>query len=987
MHVLPREVADLWAWYVWLVLPFWSIVRSARGDGDSGVADESFLFLKPPSRTPTSWVSRALVTASARVLETGGIGLQPSRQLVMGLVRRFTPPDILSGGQSAQLDAPRQPVSRLEAAARAGVHAGAARVGRGPGGSDHGDDYDDDQEDGLWDAEDGEIDPAEVGAGFVETSDVFTGVRNLIKVRSACEIGSGHSTRTGFANYAGDAQAIPGIDELQLALWSAVSAHWHSLLRFPSALSSKPRRKRPRAGLENHSARRRGVADAEQADTDDDDGSPRASKKARTATLLPPAVASGTLDQEQVLQSLRDLLGLPNAEFRGNQWAAFDIMLNQRYGALVVVEPTGSGKTALILLPAALPTARATVVVTPFVALREQLLEQGRQAGIACVAWTAGREQGLGQYLHAKIILVAAEHLQLPSWQALVKTLHAADRVERIVVDEAHLPLVAGHWRKALRHYDVLATFGVPLVLLSGTLPVPDERRLLKGMRVDPADAHILRSSTVRRNVRYSVVNLTRALGLGAPVQGDDEDDQVVRYLVEYLVGFEEGRRKTMVFVHTVATAHRLAQQVPGAYAFHHGVEDGPRILADFARSSDGVLFCTTAAEHGIDVPDVAHVLYTFCPDSLTAYLQSAGRAGRDGALATSVLLVGKGIKAFKVASLQALSDQLVVQKYAESTQCRRSFIDEYMDGDLDRQKCEAQKGEELCDVCARTDHRPDEVRPAAPAKPPTPPPAYEALPPPRYEGGPCVTQTPESSPPFHTQMPRLEPAASTAALPPSSLPEYVSPRSAVSRPTSQLDPTRRAESMAWRAVWGGDGAARPSPWSRIWSTLSFWKTNCKAHLLAGGDSAHTSTECRDLRDEHARIKLVAKAWNEKGFVMAPWTGCWSCKVPQDFCCGRGRCSQDWAHVVVDAWATCLLHPASLQWGQAALQAQRMPARFDDPVVKAFLGKKIYVPSKPDRIETIPLIDMLVEMTELFFFPQRASLGPLSVYGNWDASG
>jgi hypothetical protein len=52
--------------------------------------------------------------------------------------------------------------------------------------------------------------------------------------------------------------------------------------------------------------------------------------------------------------------------------------------------------------------------------------------------------------------------------------------------------------------------------------------------------------------------------------------------------------------------------------------------------------------------------------------------------------------------------------------------------------------------------------------------------------------------------------------------------------------------------------------------------------------------------------------------------------------------------------------------------------------VKLYLGTKIYILNWLDCIETTLLIDMLVEMTELFFLLQPAALGLLTEYGAWD---
>jgi superfamily II DNA helicase RecQ len=119
------------------------------------------------------------------------------------------------------------------------------------------------------------------------------------------------------------------------------------------------------------------------------------------------------------------------------------------------VEPTGGGKTALMVLPAALEGARTTIVVTPLVSLRDHLLQECTRMGIACEVWS---NVGLptGRYLHAKKIVVAAEHLHNARFYGLVEVLRGTQQLDRVVIDEAHFPLIAGHWRETLKHYDVL---------------------------------------------------------------------------------------------------------------------------------------------------------------------------------------------------------------------------------------------------------------------------------------------------------------------------------------------------------------------------------------------------------------------------------------------------------------------------------------------------------------------------------------------------
>jgi superfamily II DNA helicase RecQ len=120
-----------------------------------------------------------------------------------------------------------------------------------------------------------------------------------------------------------------------------------------------------------------------------------------------------------------------------------------------------------------------------------------------------------------------------------------------------------------------------------------------------------------------------------------------------------------IVFVNDTTMVQRLVDRVEGAWAFYYGALDGVSLVAAFKASVDGILFCTSAAEHGLDVADVAYVIYAIWLDSLTSYLQGAGRGGCDGLLVTVVLLVGKGIRGFKLTTLRAMADWQVLVEYA----------------------------------------------------------------------------------------------------------------------------------------------------------------------------------------------------------------------------------------------------------------------------------------------------------------------------------
>ena len=134
----------------------------------------------------------------------------------------------------------------------------------------------------------------------------------------------------------------------------------------------------------------------------------------------------------------------------------------------------------------------------------------------------------------------------------------------------------------------------------------------------------------------------------------------------------------------------------------------------------------------------------------------------------------------------------------------------------------------------------------------------------------------------------------------------------------------------------------------RIHSTLLFWKFNCRAHPLEGvGDHAHPKGNCRGLHDVHMRIGVTSRPSNEREtFRMDDYTGCWVCKVPSDLFRAYRPYTEEWTHVVVDAW-TCVLKKESSQWCLDELPRRGVVATkgLNSPAVRSYMGRKIRVPN------------------------------------------
>jgi superfamily II DNA helicase RecQ len=89
---------------------------------------------------------------------------------------------------------------------------------------------------------------------------------------------------------------------------------------------------------------------------------------------------------EELRRLMRQLFG-ENMTFRSPEQAEALIAVVRKEGPIVVVLPTGGGKSLLFMLPSLLLLAHITIVVTPFVALQHDLVQRCQHQGIFCQVW------------------------------------------------------------------------------------------------------------------------------------------------------------------------------------------------------------------------------------------------------------------------------------------------------------------------------------------------------------------------------------------------------------------------------------------------------------------------------------------------------------------------------------------------------------------------------------------------------------------------
>lgn len=291
--------------------------------------------------------------------------------------------------------------------------------------------------------------------------------------------------------------------------------------------------------------------------------------------------------------------------------------------------PTGGGKSICFQVPAMMNDGLC-LVVTPLIALMKDQVENLNKRGIPAFAIYAGMQTrdvdkvlALAREGEIKFLYVSPERLQSKRFRWYCEVLP----VKLIAVDEAHCISQWGYdFRPAyLQIASIREHFpDAPILALTATATSKVREDICTRLQLkDPA---VFVKSFARPNLSYSVMELDGKL---AKIR------QILDRLPGSAVIYCRNRRQTKDI------AELLVSQGISAGYYHAGLPAAERTARQEAwiRNEVRVMVCTNAFGMGIDKPDVRLVLHADVPDSIEAYYQEAGRAGRDEEKAYAVLL------------------------------------------------------------------------------------------------------------------------------------------------------------------------------------------------------------------------------------------------------------------------------------------------------------------------------------------------------------
>ncbi|TKA62306.1 hypothetical protein B0A55_12932, partial [Friedmanniomyces simplex] len=168
-----------------------------------------------------------------------------------------------------------------------------------------------------------------------------------------------------------------------------------------------------------------------------------------------------TIGEEEMKQAMRQALGVDDVSFRSDsQREGLEAVLSKDdLAPLVVVLPTGGGKSLLFMVPACLRDPGITVVVVPYRALLDNLLLKAKAAGIDCFEWKRGEVNP------AALVFVSTDVVS--PFMSYARVMEVKHLLRRVSVDESHLKFTSSNWRavRGLRRPTIMLTATLPIML------------------------------------------------------------------------------------------------------------------------------------------------------------------------------------------------------------------------------------------------------------------------------------------------------------------------------------------------------------------------------------------------------------------------------------------------------------------------------------------------------------------------------------------
>ena len=407
------------------------------------------------------------------------------------------------------------------------------------------------------------------------------------------ELQNARTTVIGVGNYSVPIDIVKHLSVRSIEAFRPLSAMWHRFLGLDGKQAAvqgaqtgniDPIRRAKKRGRSGDNSGDNGDGDGD-GDGDDSQG--------REAALVQRGKK-----EKAVRKAMQQVLGQEDVGFRSaEQELALHAVIDGQT-PLVVVLPTGGGKSLLFSVPACMDDAGVTVVVVPYRALIEDLVDRMQKRGIDCIEWKHGESSP------AAVVVVSADvagdTTSNGNFLGYANMLSGKGLLRRVVVDECHLVITSTDWRPKLALLKNLRLLPCPIMLLTATLPPVREGELATSMLV-PCATYI-RASTVRPNTQYYVSWCER---------GRSQETALAMCRRRQQLLLDRGE-KGVVYCRSKQQCEELAEAI-GCASYHAGdIERAERLkqwLVD-----GGLIVATSALGTGVDFPGIVYIVHVGMP-------------------------------------------------------------------------------------------------------------------------------------------------------------------------------------------------------------------------------------------------------------------------------------------------------------------------------------------------------------------------------------
>ncbi|PVF91809.1 hypothetical protein CPB86DRAFT_846921, partial [Serendipita vermifera] len=386
----------------------------------------------------------------------------------------------------------------------------------------------------------------------------------------------------------------------------------------------------------------------------------------------------------------------PGCTFRSvYQAECTQYVLERRGQPLLVVLPMGHGKSLIYQLPVFVERGHGlvTILIVPLLSLAQAACHSAKQLNIKAhfINPRDPKPEDSLVSLDAELLIFTYDLLIHSSAVCDWIRDHVHDRtIPRIIVDEAHTIITEIDFRTPFAHLPTaLKGLAVPLILMTGTLPLAVEHQLLRGFSNCGAIPSV-RLPTERPNLSYRVSHLT----------GQRKNIEEITRLYEEEIRPRLERdltERAILFVQTVDQAREWAARLRGGlYINPLDLEEKQGHLQTWLNPQDvdvdrHLIVATSSLCLGIDYDNCRNIWFYGDPyGGVINFSQMASRAGRDGEPAI--------VRLFPAPPPHSKQEDPEWTAFKTTTECRRTPISQYLDG---RQTtCAALSKGNLCDNC-----------------------------------------------------------------------------------------------------------------------------------------------------------------------------------------------------------------------------------------------------------------------------------------------